>query len=89
MNMWGLPPSFLEELERGFPEFLDQAAGNLKAEYLLPRVIDNLIRNGKARVKVLETQDKWFGVTYREDKATVAEAIRRLIEQGVYKERLF
>lgn len=89
MNMWGLPPSFLEELERGFPEFLDQAAGNLKAEYLLPRVIDNLIRNGKARVKVLKTQDKWFGVTYREDKATVVEAIRRLIEQGVYKERLF
>ena len=67
----------------------DQAAGNLKAEYLLPRVIDNLIRNGKARVKVLKTQDKWFGVTYREDKATVVEAIRRLIEQGVYKERLF
>ncbi len=89
MNMWGLPPSFLEELERGFPEFLDQAAGNLKAEYLLPRVIDNLIRNGKARVKVLKTQDKWFGVTYREDKATVVEAIRRLIEQGVYEERLF
>lgn len=89
MNMWGLPPSFLEELERGFPEFLEQAAGNLKAEYLLPRVIDNLIRNGKARVQVLETQDKWFGVTYQEDKAAVAAAIRGLIERGVYKERLF
>lgn len=89
MNMWGLPPSFLEELERGFPEFLDQAEGNLKAEYLLPRVIDNLIRKGKAQVQVLETQDKWFGVTYQEDKAAVAAAIRSLIERGVYKEKLF
>lgn len=89
MNMWGLPPAFLEELERGFPRFLDNAKGDLKAEYLLPRVIDTLIQEGKARVKVLETQDKWFGVTYQEDKAAVVAAIRRLIEQGVYQEKLF
>lgn len=89
MNMWGLPPAFLEELERGFPRFLDNAKGDLKTEYLLPRVIDTLIQEGKARVKVLETQDKWFGVTYQEDKAAVVAAIRRLIEQGVYQEKLF
>ena len=89
MNMWGLPPAFLEELERGFPRFLDNAKGDLKAEYLLPREIDTLIQEEKARVKVLETQDKWFGVTYQEDKAAVVAAIRRLIEQGVYQEKLF
>ena len=60
MNMWGLPPRFLEELETGFPEFLDNIPeGNLKAEYLLPRIIDKLIKSGKGKVKVLETRDKW------------------------------
>lgn len=90
MNMWGLPPSFLDELETGFPEFLDNVKeGDLKAEYLLPRIIDNLIGSGKARVKVLETRDKWFGVTYKEDKEAVVAAIRRLIADGVYKEKLY
>ncbi len=90
MNMWGLPPRFLEELETGFPEFLDQIPeGNLKAEYLLPRIIDKLIKSGKGKVKVLETRDKWFGVTYQEDKAAVVDSIRRLIEDGVYKEKLY
>ena len=89
MNMWGAPPAFLEELERRFPVFLDSHAGNLKAEYLLPGVIDDLIQAGKARVKVLETRDRWFGVTYQEDKAAVAAAIRGLVEQGVYKENLY
>lgn len=90
MNMWGLPPSFLDELETGFPEFLDNVKeGDLKAEYLLPRIIDNLIGSGKARVKVLETRDKWFGVTYKEDKEAVVAAIRGLIADGVYKERLY
>ena len=90
MNMWGLPPRFLEELETGFPEFLDQIPeGNLKAEYLLPRIIDKLIKSGKGKVKVLETRDKWFGVTYQEDKAAVVDSIRRLIEDGVYKENLY
>lgn len=90
MNMWGLPPRFLEKLETGFPEFLDQIPeGNLKAEYLLPRIIDKLIKSGKGKVKVLETRDKWFGVTYQEDKAAVVDSIRRLIEEGVYKEKLY
>ena len=90
MNMWGFPPSFIQELERGFPEFLDSLKpGDLKAEYLLPRIVDKMIKTGKARVTVLETRDKWFGVTYKEDKQTVVKAIRELIEQGVYPEKLF
>lgn len=90
MNMWGLTPEFLEVLEGGFAEFLSQVKpGDLKAEYLLPTIIDGLIQSGKASVKVLETRDKWFGVTYREDKETVVEAFRDLIAKGVYKEKLF
>lgn len=90
MNMWGLPPRFLDELEKDFPRFLDNIGeGDLKAEYLLPTIIGNLVRAGRARVRVLETRDKWFGVTYREDKEAVVAAIRRLIADGVYKEHLY
>lgn len=89
MNMWGLPASFLDELEKGFPEFLSNIQeGDLKSEYLLPRIIDKLVENGKARVKVLETSDKWFGVTYKEDKQAVVDSLRALIAKGVYPERL-
>ena len=90
MNMWGLPASFIQELEKGFPVFLDNLKeGDIKSEYLLPKIIDNLVQNKKARVTVLDTPDKWFGVTYREDKQAVADAIRGLIQSGVYKEKLF
>ncbi len=90
MNMWGLPASFLDELERGFPEFLASVPdGDIKKEYLLPRIIDKLIKSGQATVKILNTPDKWFGVTYKEDKEQVVNAIRGLIEAGIYKEKLF
>ena len=90
MNMWGLPASFVQELEKGFPVFLDNLKeGDIKSEYLLPKIIDNLVQNKKARVTVLDTPHKWFGVTYREDKQAVADAIRGLIQSGVYKEKLF
>lgn len=90
MNMWGLPASFLDELERGFPEFLSSLKeGDVKSEYLLPQIIDRLVQTGKARVKVLDTPDKWFGVTYKEDKQAVVDAIRGLIREGAYKEKLF
>lgn len=90
MNMWGLTPAFIKELERGFPEFLSGfKEGDLKSEYLLPTIIDQMIKDGRARVKVLETRDHWFGVTYKEDKEGVAESIRALISQGVYPEKLF
>lgn len=90
MNMWGLPASFIDQLETGFPAFLDSLkAGDVKTEYLLPRIIDDLVQSGRARVTVLDTPDKWFGVTYREDKQAVTDAIRGLIREGVYKEKLF
>lgn len=90
MNFWGLTPEFLDVLEDGFREFFDHIAGReLKAEYLLPIYIDELLHQGKVTVKVLETRDKWFGVTYKEDRETVANAFRKLIEDGVYGHRLF
>lgn len=90
MNMWGLMPSFLDELERGFPVFLDSLEeGDYKTEYLLPRIIDRLIKAQKARITVLETPDRWFGVTYKEDKQAVVEAVRGLIAEGKYPEKLF
>ncbi|MCI5622800.1 sugar phosphate nucleotidyltransferase [Anaerostipes sp.] len=91
MNMWGLTPEFLPILEKGFVEFFekDQPENPLKAEYLLPIIIGQLLRENKVSVKVLETADKWFGVTYKEDKETVVQSFKKLIEQGVYKEELF
>jgi len=90
MNMFGLPAEFLNELETGFPEFLANVPeGNLKAEYLLPVIVDRCIREKKATVRVLDTPDKWFGVTYKEDKPAVVAAIRNLICDGVYPEKLF
>ena len=90
MNMWGLPPEFLDILESGFSELLDQLGDDgIKKEYLLPKIIDQLLSEKKASVKVLETNDKWFGVTYKEDKPAVAAAIRSLIEQGIYRENLY
>lgn len=91
MNMWGLTPEFMKRLKDGFAEFFETTAQDrlLKAEYLLPIYIDELLQNGKVSVKVLESHDKWFGVTYKEDKESVMEAFRKLIEEGVYKEELF
>ncbi|MBS6642453.1 MAG: nucleotidyltransferase [Clostridiaceae bacterium] len=86
MNMWGLPPKFLDELEEGFKEFLEnQKEGDLKSEYLLPSIIDGMVKSGRAKVAVLETLDKWFGVTYKEDKEAVVNAIKKLIADGVYQ----
>lgn len=90
MNMWGLYPCFLEELEKGFKEFLSNVKeGDVKAEYLLPQIIDKMLKEGRANVLVLPTQDKWFGVTYQEDKKSVMESIQNLVKQGVYKENLY
>ena len=90
MNMFGLPASFVKELEKGFPEFLSNVKeGDLKAEYLLPAVIDECIHSGKGTVRVLETKDKWFGVTYKEDKPAVVASIQKLVDAGVYPKKLF
>ncbi len=97
MNFWGFPsqegcaPAYLRVLEQGFQEFFKNTVpfNPLKAEYLLPTHIGGLLRNGKVTVKVLETADKWFGVTYKEDKAAVVESFRELIKAGVYKADLY
>ena len=90
MNMWGVTPEFLDVLDKGFAEFLANVEpGNIKAEYLLPTIIGDMLANGKVTVKVLETQDKWFGVTYQEDRQTVVDAFAQLIADGVYKTPLF
>ena len=97
MNFWGFPakegcaPAYLDVLEQGFKEFFenDIKANPLKAEYLLPTHIGDLLRDGKYTVKVLETKDKWFGVTYKEDKESVVQSFKKLIDDGVYGEELY
>ena len=90
MNMWGLTPAFIEVLAERFPAFLSAIEpGNIKAEYLLPGVVDDLLQEGVATVKVLPTDDHWFGVTYKEDKPAVVAAIKKLIADGVYPSPLF
>lgn len=90
MNMWGLTPEFIGLLEQGFREFFQNIGGNeLTAEFLLPTYIGQLLRAGRVSVKVLETTDKWFGVTYKEDKPAVAESFQKLIADGVYRKNLF
>ena len=88
MNLWGLTPSYLEECAKRFPAFLDE---NLqknpeKCEFFLPTVVSDLIAEGKADVRMLDNEDKWYGVTYKEDKAQVVEAFRGLMKDGVYPE---
>lgn len=90
MNMWGLTPAFMDTLEKGFVEFLAGVPeGNIKKEYLLPELIDRLIKEEKVQVDVLETKDSWFGVTYQEDRDSVAEAFKKLTEKGVYPDSLY
>ena len=91
MNMWGFAPDFLQALNDQFPEFLENAvpANPLKAEYLLPRTIDALLKAGKATVTVLQSADRWYGVTYAEDKPLVVEALAELTQKGLYPDGLW
>lgn len=90
MNMWGFTPEFIDILEKGFVEFFKTVPGNpLKAEYLIPIYIGELLKDRKVSVKVLETADKWFGVTYKEDKPLVVESFKKLIADGVYSDDLY
>lgn len=91
LNMWGFSRSLLEELKEGFPVFLQEnlAKNPLKCEYFLPFAVDALVQKGRASVQVLKTKDRWYGVTYKEDKPMVMEAIRRLKKEGLYPEKLW
>lgn len=85
LNVWGFTPSFFGELGRGFYEFMTDGNGDLlKKEYFLPSAVDKLIKLGKAEVKVLKTSEKWYGVTYKEDKERVQEALSMMAKAGVY-----
>ena len=86
MNLWGFTPSYLEECKRRFPAFLDKnlSKNPEKCEFLLPTVVSELIGEGRADVKVIDNVDKWYGVTYKEDKPEVVEAFRALKAAGVY-----
>lgn len=86
MNMWGLTSDFFDILDTGFSDFLDGIEpGNVKAEYLLPIIIGDLLEEKQISVKVLETKDRWFGVTYQEDCQSVVDAFEKLISDGVYE----
>ena len=90
MNMWGFSPEMLDILEENFVEFLQSIPeGDVKKEYLLPSIVDMQIQNGRAEVSVLETNDKWFGVTYKEDKPMVMASFKALVDAGLYKTPLF
>ena len=91
MNMWGLTPDFLTTLEEGFKEFFEkEVPGNpLKAEYLIPIFIGELLEQGKMSVNVLKTNDTWYGMTYHEDVAVVKDSFKKMLENGVYRADLF
>ena len=91
MNMWGFSASILKELKDRFPKFLDEnlKVNPLKCEYFLPFVVDELLGEKKATVKVLKSMDKWYGVTYKEDKPVVVAAIQKLKDDGLYPQKLW
>ena len=91
MNMWGFTRSILEEIKKEFPAFLEKGLKEnpMKCEYFLPSVVSDLLAQDKATVEVLSSKDKWYGVTYKEDKPVVVAAIKKLKEEGLYPEKLW
>ena len=91
MNMWGFTASFLQEIKSGFAAFLEEGikANPMKCEYYLPTVVTNLLVAEKATVTVLASQDKWYGITYKEDKPMVVAAIKGLKDSGLYPQHLW
>lgn len=86
MNMWGFDTNIFDELEFGFEKFLGNLENPLKSEFLLPCIVDNMIKEKGEKVKVLTTNDKWYGVTYKEDVEPVKTAIKKLVDEGLYNE---
>ena len=91
MNFWGFQPNFIETVEEEVRDFFADKVKNdsLKAECYLPSVVMRCLDEGKAEVEVLTTTDRWMGVTYKEDKAHVAEGFKKLIENGIYPKKLW
>lgn len=89
MNFWAFQPSIFDSLQAQFSDFLNDRGHDAKAEFFIPTAVNNLIAAGKITVKVLKTQDRWFGITYRQDKISTIKNINKLIEEGVYPEKLW
>lgn len=89
MNMWGFTPEYFGYVEKAFVEFLKTRGQELKSEFYIPTLVNDMIRNGEATCKVLDTTSKWFGVTYSEDRPQVVMKINNLVKEGVYPEKLF
>lgn len=89
MNMWGFTPDVFDEGNKMFVDFLTENANELKKEFYIPFIVNTMINNGKASVKVLSSPDKWFGVTYKEDRPTVIEKLKEMTESGLYPSPLF
>lgn len=91
LNMWGFTKSILEEIRDGFPAFLDEGLKNnpMKCEYFLPAVVSRLTSEDRASVAVLKSHDKWYGITYKEDKPMVVQAIQKMKEEGIYPQHLW
>lgn len=91
MNFWGFTPSIIEELQKEFPAFLDDAlkTNPLKGEFFLPTVVDNMLKSDRATVRVFRSEDRWYGVTYKEDKQTVVAAIKAMTDKGIYPNNLW
>ncbi len=91
MNFWGFTPSMMREMEERFPAFLDKALidNPLKGEFFLPLAVDQLLKENKARIKILPSHDRWFGVTYKEDREAVVNALQSLKDKGLYPEKLW
>ena len=88
MNFWVFGPDFFIQLEKSFVAFLEKSGTEMKSEFFIPTVVDDLINSGAVRCPVLETSSQWFGVTYPDDKPVVVESIRKLIEAGEYPAKL-
>lgn len=91
MNFWGFSSAMMQELENGFSEELIKILANdpVKGEYYLPKRADQLVKSGKAKVKVLESSDRWYGVTYKEDRESVLNALQSMKDKGLYPEKLW
>lgn len=91
MNMWGFTRSILEEIKKGFPAFLDEGikVNPMKCEYFLPAVVSRLLAEDRATVSVLKSQDKWYGITYKEDKPVIVKALQKMKDRGIYPQNLW
>ncbi len=89
MNFWGFHPSLFKHLEEKFTAFIKANADNIKSEFYIPFVVDDLMKEGKVTTKVLQSEATWFGVTYQEDRPATVEKLQQLVDKGVYPENLW